>query len=192
MQVQLAQMGAESLQVMVTDTDTRAVLPRDPQCDILCSDRFFMGTCALTQIDCTCYGPECFGECMQDLTGTCGPNDEFSCVDMTGCDDSCECELVSGIIQDKVGNDRGITGDSRFMEPDPPDPHGIFSCIAAVGTSGTGGERPLGSMLAALADSNNPDGGCNAGFLRDLNPPPWIDELRAPRPPPRKPSSSLA
>ena len=42
-----------------------------------------------------------------------------------------------------------------------------FSCAAQVGTAGDGNERPMQTMLAALAPGMSAPGGCNEGFLRD-------------------------
>ena len=42
-----------------------------------------------------------------------------------------------------------------------------FPCAALVGTSGDGDERPMQVTLAAISESMNAAGACNAGFVRD-------------------------
>lgn len=45
-----------------------------------------------------------------------------------------------------------------------------FSCIANVGTYGSGNERPLDAMIEALDPFENTEGQCNEGFLREEVP----------------------
>lgn len=164
MEVQLAEMGADSIQVMVTDTDEVSAWPPHPMCEEACIFQNFTGLCPLTQAPCETYSPMCMNTCMDDPTGTCGP---VECAELTGCDDACECALGTGIVEDKDGVDCGILSGSSFMDETQPDPLAAFSCMATVGTGGTGGERPMGSMMAALEGPNNQAGGCNEGFLRE-------------------------
>ena len=43
----------------------------------------------------------------------------------------------------------------------------VFPCIAQVGTTGSGVERPVSATIAALDPANGGAGACNEGFIRD-------------------------
>jgi hypothetical protein len=58
-------------------------------------------------------------------------------------------------------------GDQRYIVQGDPDPVGTFACMATVGTAGDASERPMDSLVAAVAADINGVGGCNEGFLRD-------------------------
>ena len=58
-------------------------------------------------------------------------------------------------------------GDQRYIVEGDPDPVGTFACMATVGTAGDASERPMDSLVAAMAPEINGVGGCNEGFLRD-------------------------
>jgi len=62
-----------------------------------------------------------------------------------------------------------LVGGQRYITPAEPflALPGRFSCIANVGTSGSGAERQAESLIAALQPAINGPGGCNSGFLRD-------------------------
>ena len=54
----------------------------------------------------------------------------------------------------------------RYMsDADPLE--SMFACVAKVGTSGNGAERPVDALLTALSPALQEPGGCNEGFLRD-------------------------
>lgn len=55
----------------------------------------------------------------------------------------------------------------RYLQQGDPDPSGAFACAAQVGTAGHSSERPMDSIVAAMAAGINGPGGCNEGFLRD-------------------------
>src|SRR5690606_22368282 len=61
--------------------------------------------------------------------------------------------------------DCGIIGGNRYMIDGQPNLASTFECVAKVGTSGDGSERPMEAMVAAVSTLNGP-GGCNEGFLR--------------------------
>lgn len=60
-----------------------------------------------------------------------------------------------------------VFGDNRYIVMGEPTLAETFACVATVGLAGSGQERPMDAMAAALAPAINADGGCNAGFLRD-------------------------
>lgn len=55
----------------------------------------------------------------------------------------------------------------RWLQGSDTDISGTFACAAQVGVAGHPKERPMDSMVAALAPAINTPGGCNDGFLRD-------------------------
>ena len=57
-----------------------------------------------------------------------------------------------------------LASDRRYITPGQPELVDAFTCIASVGTNGTG-EVAQGAVAAVADDINAPDG-CNAGFLR--------------------------
>jgi hypothetical protein len=61
---------------------------------------------------------------------------------------------------------RCIADSPRFIVSDTPDLSGKFSCMARVGTSGDGRERPMQAVAEAVGPLAQP-GQCNEGFLRD-------------------------
>lgn len=62
-----------------------------------------------------------------------------------------------------------LTGGQRYITPAEPFfmLPGRFDCIAKVGTSGSGAERQIEALTAAVKPAINGPGGCNSGFLRD-------------------------
>jgi hypothetical protein len=58
-------------------------------------------------------------------------------------------------------------GPQRYIVEGEPDLAGTFSCMATVGTAGDASERPMDSLVAAVAPEINAVGACNEGFLRD-------------------------
>ena len=80
---------------------------------------------------------------------------------------ACDTEYGTGKMYDANGTYCMLADDRRYMLDTQNDIPGTFQCIANVGTYGSGEERPMQAMLAAVNDSNNGSGGCNDGFLRD-------------------------
>ncbi len=60
-----------------------------------------------------------------------------------------------------------IPAGRRYLQQGDTDVSGAFSCAAQVGVAGHPSERPMDSMVAAIAPAINAPGGCNDGFLRD-------------------------
>jgi hypothetical protein len=62
-----------------------------------------------------------------------------------------------------------LTGGQRYITPQEPFDllPSRFTCIAKVGTSGSGAERQIEALTTAVAPAINGPGGCNSGFLRD-------------------------
>ncbi len=60
-----------------------------------------------------------------------------------------------------------VFGDNRYIVMGEPTLAETFACVATVGLAGSGQERPMDAMVAALAPAINAADGCNAGFLRD-------------------------
>jgi hypothetical protein len=78
-------------------------------------------------------------------------------------------DLDNSVHQGKLVSAQG----ALFIDESTPDPHGVFSEMAALGTTGTGDEKGLGATYLALAgtDENGYVQGhrdtYNAGFYRD-------------------------
>jgi len=60
-----------------------------------------------------------------------------------------------------------LAGGSRYILASEPDLGAAFTCIAQLGTSGSGDEQPMAALTNALSDDLQGPGGCNQGFLRD-------------------------
>lgn len=82
---------------------------------------------------------------------------------------ACDVALGAGTVRplgDAASNRAcGVPEGRRHLRDDDPDLEATFDCVARVGASGDGDERPIGAMLAALERSR--PGECNEGFLRD-------------------------
>jgi hypothetical protein len=87
------------------------------------------------------------------------------------CDDlpigPCDFEWGSGKKFDADGNFCDLEEDRRWFTHTQPDLENIFSCVAHVGTYGSGAERPMQAMMGAVSADMNTAGGCNEGFLRN-------------------------
>lgn len=85
--------------------------------------------------------------------------------------DACDETLGAGVIHPagKASSNEpcDIHGKNRYLVSEDPALTESFSCVARLGLSGNGKERPLDAMVAALAKPINNAKGCNAGFLRD-------------------------
>jgi hypothetical protein len=146
--------------IMVTDTDAASIEP-DPACTFQCA-LTPGGSCG--GVPCSLQGPLCLAICSMDPTAMCGGG---NCSDLAGCgNDPCECALGAGIVSDTGGTACGVAGGSLYMQDGQPDLTGTFSCVADVGTGGSGSELQIESMLQALGPLNDV-GGCNEGFQRD-------------------------
>jgi len=80
--------------------------------------------------------------------------------------EGCDASLGAGLLDNPQGDACGIAGDKRYMVDGQPNLSSTFSCLAKVGTSGDGSERPMEAMIAGI-DALNDAGACNDGFLRD-------------------------
>lgn len=82
---------------------------------------------------------------------------------------ACDVALGAGVtfpLGDSASNRRcGSSEGRRFLREDDANLSAAFDCVARVGASGDGDERPIGATLAALERSR--PGECNEGFLRD-------------------------
>lgn len=82
---------------------------------------------------------------------------------------ACESVLGAGVTEPRGAfssqQDCGLPDGRRYLDGNDDILAG-FSCLAQVGTSGMGEERPYGAMAAALSDQGDV-AGCNQGFLRD-------------------------
>lgn len=67
---------------------------------------------------------------------------------------------------DHSGKLRNVGG-ARWIDPNTPDPIGVFTSMAVMGTTGSGIEKGREAAYTALETRNNEDGGYNSGFLRD-------------------------
>jgi hypothetical protein len=85
--------------------------------------------------------------------------------DMLPVPQGCDAMLGTGLTKNPKNQDCGIIGGNRYMIDGQPNLASTFECVAKVGTSGDGSERPMEAMVAAVSTLNGP-GGCNEGFLR--------------------------
>lgn len=77
----------------------------------------------------------------------------------------CDATLGTGLTKNPQNDECGVLGGKRYMVDGQPDLAGTFSCLAKVGTSGDGSERPMEAMVTAVTALNGA-GKCNEGFLR--------------------------
>lgn len=80
---------------------------------------------------------------------------------------ACDGELGTGRRAGGRRADCGVVGDQRYIVGGQPDLEGTFSCLASVGTTGSGLEQPMGAVVGAVSDAMTGPGGCNEGFIRD-------------------------
>ncbi|MEM6995943.1 MAG: hypothetical protein AAF721_35875, partial [Myxococcota bacterium] len=94
----------------------------------------------------------------------------YACGDAAVHWDECDTQYGSGVRHPLGWNasntDCQFASDDRYLTSDQDDLAAAFACAAKVGTS-TNVEWQLLAMAAALDESVNGDGGCNAGFVRD-------------------------
>ena len=84
-------------------------------------------------------------------------------------DDTCETQVGAGHLGLPEARSCGLIageGGQRYADEDVEDIVSMFSCVATVGTRGSGFETPIWAMAQAITTQSNP-GGCNEGFLRD-------------------------
>jgi hypothetical protein len=85
--------------------------------------------------------------------------------------DECDRTRGAGVIHPagKYASDKlcPFPSGRRWLDGKDADLSANFACAAQVGVAGHPSERPMDSMLAALAPQINATGGCNDGFLRD-------------------------
>lgn len=80
--------------------------------------------------------------------------------------DPCGGEFGAGRVVASDGSSCGLPKGQRYADIDREDLTAVFSCIADVGTNGSGAEKPVWSLAQALTEQTLP-GECNEGFLRD-------------------------
>jgi hypothetical protein len=79
----------------------------------------------------------------------------------------CDFEWGAGKQYDADGNWCDLEADQRWFTETQPALESTFSCVANVGTYGSGAERPMQAMQGAVSEAMNDAAGCNEGFLRD-------------------------
>ena len=119
--------------------------------------------CLFSGNACELYSPACSFACNINPAGSCGG---FACSDLAGCSNSCDCEIGAGIINDPGGSSCNVSGGNLYMNQEQVDPKAAFSCMANVGTNGSGSERQMDSMTQAISAAMNGGGGCNEAFVR--------------------------
>ncbi len=83
------------------------------------------------------------------------------------------CSLQDGVLITRTaGADASNANCGPFMSGgrymnETDDLETKFGCVAKIGTSGDGNERPMTALSAALSPGLAGPGGCNEGFLRD-------------------------
>lgn len=84
-----------------------------------------------------------------------------------------QCILIGALVTSTTGAGKNssqaecgpYTEGNYMTEADDLD--ASFACAAQVGTHGSGSERPMDAVVAALSDELAAPGACNEGFLRD-------------------------
>ncbi len=78
------------------------------------------------------------------------------------------CQVLGDLVsQTPAGGVCGpFAGGDRFLT-DADNIATQFPCIGQVGINGSGNERPISALVAALSDANAAPGACNANFIRD-------------------------
>jgi len=78
------------------------------------------------------------------------------------------CQVLGDLVsQTPAGGVCGpFAGGDRFLT-DADDIATQFPCIGQVGINGSGNERPISALVAALSDENAAPGACNENFIRD-------------------------
>jgi hypothetical protein len=79
----------------------------------------------------------------------------------------CHFEFGTGKEFDANGKHCMLADMKRYMTDSQPNLPETFECIANVGTYGSGDEKTMQALAAALSDTQNGAGGCDEGFLRD-------------------------
>jgi hypothetical protein len=142
-------LAAQDYHIMVVDTDAANA---DGGGSLNCSN----GACTCTPAPTCCEGVCSMGN--------------VSC-NGVACDalqsDPCDTTLGGGKQFDKDGMLCLPDDGPRYMTEQQADLTATFGCVAAVGITGSGMEKPMEAMLAAAGPGLNDDGACNAGFVRE-------------------------
>lgn len=88
----------------------------------------------------------------------------------TGIFEPCDTVLGAGVTHPSgEGSSNGVCFDDpqRWIAGDDVARDDKFACAAQLGLAGSGQERPMDALVAALGPTNNGVGGCNEGFVRD-------------------------
>ena len=108
----------------------------------------------------------------QELADTQGYHVGITTSDLYAADLDIACFREGALITQTLGDGASnracgpYSSGKRYMT-ETDDLADAFACAGQVGISGDGNERPMQTMLAALAGDMNGAGGCNEGFLRD-------------------------
>jgi hypothetical protein len=80
--------------------------------------------------------------------------------------EGCDQELGAGHVGANNSTKCNIKENQRYLVQGQPDLYDTFSCIADVGTEGSGDEKMMEAMVNAVG-LHNQQSGCNEGFIRD-------------------------
>jgi hypothetical protein len=142
--------AASDHHVLVTDTDASG------------GGTSSSASCSGDACTCTPAASCCPSVCASRPGGTCNGS---PCSNLASPSAECDQRLGAGRVRDSQGT-RCIPDGPRFLNSSTPDLSDKFSCMASVGTSGDGNERPMQAISEAVGVLARP-GECNEGFLRD-------------------------
>jgi hypothetical protein len=152
----------DDFHIMVVDSDAYEDFSSN---DITCG---YPGCCpefcdlAVDAIGGQAIGIRCQEE-MGSLPKTCAEwNGEDPEPVTTGCDQA----LGAGHVGGNKNTVCNIPDNQRYIIQGQPDLYDAFSCIADVGTEGSGDEKVMEAMVNAVSIHNR-QGGCNENFIRD-------------------------
>lgn len=81
------------------------------------------------------------------------------------------CQQVGALVTQTAGADSSASTcpfpANRRFATEADDLSSLFACAGQLGTDGSGDERPIDAISAALSPGMNAPGACNEGFLRD-------------------------
>jgi hypothetical protein len=172
-----AETGADSFRIMVVDSDAASFSEIDPGCLFACT---ILGSevCPLTGELCVKSNPFCIAACDLNPNNTCCTRADpmmpgvcvgqvVTCASLSGCGTTdCSCQLGGGKTVDQDNDPCGVIGGEPFIQPGQPNLAQTFSCLANVGTSGSGSELVMQAMTSAVGPLAA-NGQCNDSFLRD-------------------------
>lgn len=124
--------------------------------------------------DASGYEQRCSRSCpTADFDGSIDDSDQFckgvSCASLferVACDVTLGAGVVFPVGTNSSNRNCSFPEGRRYLTSKDDNLEDRFLCSASVGTVGSGDEKPIGAMLAAL-EAETQKGGCNEGFLRD-------------------------